>query len=180
LAKLQLNTFDWNDKTGSLDKLNCSVELLTSSIAELRDISKGMNADLITQQGLLRAVEEEIKSIRQTGLFTLDYSLTGTPVYLNAQQELIIFRIIQEAFNNIIKHARTKYASLQIQYTDSNMNFSISDSGTGYATDLPPKNSQAGLKNMKARTKMLGGTMKIQSKPGQGTTLTFTIPFESQ
>src|ERR1700675_755694 len=49
LVKLQLNTFDWNDKDGSSEKLNSSVKLLTKSIAELSDISKGLNADIIIQ-----------------------------------------------------------------------------------------------------------------------------------
>ncbi|HEY6062947.1 MAG TPA: ATP-binding protein, partial [Chitinophagaceae bacterium] len=178
LAKLQLNTFDWNDKDGSSDKLNSSVELLTKSIAELSDISKGMNADIIIQQGLLRAVEEEIKRIRLAGLFTLDYTITGIPVYMNAQQELIIFRIIQEAFNNIIKHAKPRSASLKLHYTDIKMHFTITDNGIGFDTGQSDKSRQAGLKNMAARAKMLGGTMLIESHPGHGTTLNFTIPFE--
>lgn len=176
LAKLQLNTFDWNDKEGSSDKLNSSVELLTKSIAELSDISKGMNADIIIQQGLLRAIEEEIRRIRQAGLFTVNYTLTGMPVYMNAQQELIIFRIIQEAFNNIIKHAKTWNASLQLHYTAIELQFTIADNGVGFDTGQPGKYQQAGLKNMATRTKMLGGTMIIESRPGQGASLNFTIP----
>lgn len=176
LAKLQLNTFDWDDKAGSSDKLKSSVELLTKSIAELSDISKGMNADIIIQQGLLRAVEEEIRRIRQAGLFTLEYTLAGIPVYMNAQQELIIFRIIQEAFNNIIKHSKTSSASLQLLYTDMKMQFTIADKGIGFDTELSAKNRQAGLKNMETRAKMLGGSMKIESRPGLGTSLNFTIP----
>jgi signal transduction histidine kinase len=180
LAKLQLNTFDWNDKAGSLDKLNSSVELLTKSIAELSDISKGMNADIIIQQGLLRAIEEEIRRIRQAGLFTIDYIFTGTPVYMNAQQELIIFRIIQEAFNNIIKHSKTRNAGLYLHYDDVKLGITIGDDGVGFDTEQSAKNRQAGLMNMETRAKMLGGKMKIESQPGQGTLLNFTIPFEKQ
>ncbi len=180
LAKLQLNTFDWNEKKGSNDKLNSSVELLTQSIAELSDISKGMNANIIIQQGLLQAVEEEIRRIRQTGLFILDYTVTGVPVYMNAHHELIIFRIIQEAFNNIIKHAKARSASLQLHYTDMKMHFTIGDNGIGFDTGQSARNRQAGLSNMVARTKMLGGTMIIESRPGHGTSLNFTIPFEKQ
>ncbi len=179
LAKLQLNTFDWNDKESSSDKLYNSVELLTKSIAELSDISKGMNADIIIQQGLLRAVEEEIRRIRLAGLFTLDYTLTGIPVYMNAQQELIIFRIIQEAFNNIIKHAKTRSASLQFHYTDMKMLFTITDNGIGFDTEQSAKYRQAGLKNMATRAKMLGGTMIIESRPGHGSSLNFTIPLKN-
>ena len=180
VAKLQLNTFDWNDKDGSSDKLNSSVELLTKSIAELSDVSKGLNADIIIQQGLLSAIEEEIKRILQAGLFTLDYILTGTPVYINAQQELIIFRIIQEAFNNIIKHSKTRSASMHLHYDDVKLHIAVADKGIGFDTGLSASTRHAGLKNMEGRAKMLGGQMKIKSRPGQGTSLNFTIPFEKQ
>ena len=180
LAKLQLNTFDWNDKGGSFDKLNSSVELLTKSIAGLSDISKGLNADIIIQQGLLSAVEEEIKRILQAGLFTLDFMLTGTPVYMKAQEELIIFRIIQEAFNNIIKHAKTRAVELHLHYDDVKLHIAIVDEGIGFDIGLSAKNRHAGLKNMEARTKMLGGQMKIKSRSGHGTSLNFTIPFKKQ
>jgi signal transduction histidine kinase len=180
LAKLELNTFDWNDKDVSSDKLNSSVELLSKSIADLSDISKGLNTDIIIQHGLLWAVEEEIKHIRQAGLFTLDFMLTGTPLYMKAQEELIIFRIIQEAFNNIIKHAKTASAGLHLHYDEVKLHIAIVDEGVGFDTGLSAKNRHAGLKNMEARTKMLGGQMKIKSRPGHGTSLNFTIPFEKQ
>ncbi len=180
LAKLQLNTFDWDDKTASSDKLSSSVKLLTKSIAELSDISKGLNTDIISQQGLLWAVEEEINRIRQAGLFTLDYILTGTPVYMNAQQELIIFRIIQEAFNNVIKHSMATNASLHLHYDDIKLHIAVADKGIGFDKELPDKNRHAGLKNMESRAKMLGGKMKIESRPGQGTSLNFTIPYKKQ
>lgn len=180
LAKLQLNTFDWNDRVESSDKLNNSVELLTRSITELSDISKGLNADIIIQQGLLRAVEEEIKRIRQAGLFSIDYRLTGTPVYLNAQQELIIFRIIQEAFNNIIKHSNSRNAFLHLHYDNVKLDFSIVDDGIGFDTKLSANNQHAGLVNMERRAKMLGGKMKIESLPEQGALINFTIPFKKQ
>ncbi|MDZ4810972.1 MAG: histidine kinase [Bacteroidota bacterium] len=64
LAKLQLHTFDWSDKEGSTNKMNFSIDLLTKSIAELSDISKGLNADIIIQHGLLQAIEEEVHRLR--------------------------------------------------------------------------------------------------------------------
>lgn len=180
LAKLQLHTFTWDDKEASTSKMNTSIELITKSITELSDISKGLNADIIIQHGLLKAIEEELNRIRQAGLFSVEYELTGTPVYMDSQQELIVFRIIQEAFNNIIKHAKTDKASLLLHYNNVKLTISVSDNGNGFDTGLSITNRQAGLKNMENRAKMLGGQMAISSQPGHGTTLTFTIPFEKQ
>lgn len=177
LAKLHLHTLNWNDKEQAGEKVHTSIELLTKSIAELSDISKGLNADVIIQHGLLHAVEEELLRIREAGLFRLDFELTGTPVYLDNQQELVIFRIIQESFNNIIKHAAAANARLAIHYNTEKLTITISDDGRGFDTELSGSNRAAGLKNMETRISLLKGTMNISSQIGKGTALLFTIPF---
>ena len=178
LAKLHLHTLDWNDKEKSVEKVNISTELLTQSIAELSDISKGLNADVIIQHGLLKAIENELQRIRRTGLFIIDYELTGTPLYMDNQKELIIFRIIQEAFNNIIKHAGAGNARLALHYNAVKLIVTISDDGKGFDTELAGISSQAGLKNIETRIKILNGDININSRPGNGTVLLFNIPFE--
>lgn len=179
LAKLQLNTFDWNNRALSTEKLNQSVELLSRSIGDLNHLSRGLNAEIIIQQGLLRAVEDEVYRIRKAGLFTLEYSLTGEPVFLPEQSELIIFRIIQEAFNNIIKHAQARHTLLALHYNSVKLTITITDDGHGFDSELLSQSKQAGLKNMQTRSQLLGGQMNINTQPGQGCTLTFTIPFKN-
>jgi len=178
LVKLYLHTLDWNDKKISGEKVENSIGLLTKSIEGLSDISKGLNADIIIHQGLLKAVEEEIERIRQTGLFTITYELTGAPIYMDNQKELIIFRIVQEAFNNIIKHAGAGNTRLTLHYNISKLVIIISDDGKGFDIELTGNNRQAGLKNMETRIKILKGNMHIDSRPGKGTVLSFNIPFE--
>lgn len=178
LAKLHLHTLDWTDLEKTEEKVVTSIELLTNSIAELSDISKSLNADIIIQHGLLKAIEDELQYIRQAGLFTLDFELTGTPLYMDNRKELIIFRIIQESFNNIIKHSEAENAKLALHYDTEKLIISISDDGMGFDTKLPGVNRQAGLKNMETRIKILKGEMQINSQPGTGTVLLFKIPFE--
>jgi two-component system, NarL family, sensor kinase len=131
LAKLNLHTLDRHNPEASDHKIRNSIELLTKTIGELSDISKGLNADIIIQHGLLKALEEEMQRIRQTGMFSLSYEVEGTPVYLQNQQELIIFRIIQESFNNIIKHAGASDASLLLRYSPADPAITITDNGRG-------------------------------------------------
>jgi len=178
LAKLQLNTFTWDNRTKSELKIGASIELLTQSIKDLSDISKGLNADFISQHGLIKAVDDEVQRIRQAGLFTVDININGDPIYMDAKKELIIFRIIQEAFSNIIKHAQARQSELSLYYNTVSLYIAISDDGNGFDTGVIPANGQAGLNNMQTRTKMLGGTMNINSLPGNGTILSFTIPFK--
>jgi two-component system, NarL family, sensor kinase len=178
LAKLQLHTMDWNNKEQSVEKVDTSIGLLTQSINDLSDISKGLNAGIIIQNGLIKALEDEVQRIRRASLFSIDSILTGNPIYMDAQKELIIFRIVQEAFNNIIKHAEARHVELSLHYNATRLYIAVGDDGNGFDTSLTRTNRQAGLKNMETRTKMLGGTMNISSQPGQGTLLSFTFPFE--
>ncbi|MBK9569428.1 MAG: ATP-binding protein [Chitinophagaceae bacterium] len=178
LAKLHLHTIEWKDNDKACEKVENSIELLSKSIAELSDLSKSLNADIIIQHGLLKAIEEEVQRIREAGLFSVSYEFAGTPVYMDSQKELIIFRIVQEAFNNIIKHAGASNAQLSIQYYLSKMVITISDDGSGFDTKLAVTNQKAGLKNMETRIKILKGDIQINSRPGNGTELSFIIPFE--
>lgn len=178
LVKLQLHTLNWNDKEQLEEKVNASIELLSESINDLSDISKGLNADIIIQQGLIKALQEEVQRIRKAGLFTVENILTGNPLYMNAQKELIIFRIIQEAFNNIIKHAEAGHVELSLHYDAERLYIAVGDDGNGFDTNFAHNDLKAGLRNMETRIKMLRGTMNISSLPGYGTTLSFSIPFD--
>jgi signal transduction histidine kinase len=176
LVKLHLNTLNLSDKDELPKKINSSVELLTRSINDLSDISKGLNADIIKQQGLIKALESEVRRIRDVGLFTLNSSLTGNPIYMDGQKELILFRVVQEAFNNIIKHAKANHIELSLHYDSEILYITINDNGNGFDTSLAQESQKAGLKNMEARIKTLQGTMSISSLPELGTSLSFNIP----
>jgi signal transduction histidine kinase len=178
LAKLYLNTLDQCSQEVSSDKIKSSIDLLTKSINELSDISRGLNSNIVVQHGLVKAVEDELQRIRQAGLFEIKYFLDGDPVFMNNQRELIIFRIIQEAFNNIIRHAKATEAQLRIHYKQPHLQILVRDNGKGFEAGETNFKRHAGLKNMETRIKMLRGIMKIQSSYGTGTSLSFLIPIE--
>lgn len=177
LAKLRLNTLNWDNRDELKEKVTATIDLLTQSINDLSDISKSLNADIFKQQGLIRSVEDEVKRIRQVGLFAIDSWLTGMPVYMDVERELIVFRVIQEAFNNIIKHAEAQHAELSMHYDARRLYIAIDDDGNGFDPSLSRSGKKAGLRNMETRIKLLRGTMSISSRPNSGTNLSFSIPF---
>ena len=179
LAKLHLNTMDLNNKEQTATQVAYSVDLLTQSIANLRDISRSLNSELLASQGLIKALDMEINRIRKTGLFEIEFEISGDPVYLDTQKELVIFRIIQEGFNNIIKHARATRSIIDLNFSGQNLNILIRDDGIGFnfsPDNSPVSTGKSGLANMKTRTSMIGGTMSIQSEAGKGSRLIFNIP----
>jgi len=179
LAKLQLNTLDANDQEKASLQIHSSVELLGESITHLKNISRSLNADIINSYGLTKAIENEIARISDIGSILIRLEIQGEPIYLDAQKELIIFRIIQESLNNILKHSAASATNVALDYNDSQLIIKIIDNGKGFihsSLNEHSSNGKAGLKNMESRTKMIRGKMQIQSSPGNGTTLKFTIP----
>jgi signal transduction histidine kinase len=180
LAKLHLNTFDWNDKEKMAYQLRSSVELIGQSISSLSDISKSLHSDIISSQGLKIAIDNEIKKIGRTGLFPISLVVTGNPVYMNVQKELIIFRIVQEAFNNMIKHAKATKAEVNMHYNTNGLQITLHDNGCGFIVSdhmTSNKIGKAGLSNMETRAKAINGNMQVVSSINKGTTLSFYIPY---
>lgn len=180
LAKLHLNTLNWNEKEKMAGQINSSIELIGQSITNLSDISKSLNSDIINSQGLITAVQKEVQKIGETGLFSIKVNLTGDPIYMDLQKELITFRMIQEAFNNIIKHAKATEVEVILHYDKTGVNIKIRDNGHGFIPLNPAltnKTGKAGLKNMETRAKMLSGNIKIESIIDKGTILSFYIPY---
>ena len=180
LAKLHLNTIN-PDQLGQANfQVNSSIELISKSINNLSGISKSLNSDIIGSQGLIKALENEIQRIRETGLFSIEFCITGEPAYMDTKKDVIIFRIVQEGFNNIIRHAKASHSRLVLHYDSNALNISITDNGVGFdvagEVNTTHKN-KAGLKNMETRTKMIGGMMQIDSSTGKGSVLKFIIPF---
>ena len=177
LAKLQLNTVNIDDKGATVQVVSSSINLLSKSINDLSDLSKSMNPDIISQEGLIDALENETARISKSALFKINTEINGNPVFLDAQKELIIFRIIQEAFNNIIKHACAQNVGLDLYYHTNRIEITIIDDGKGFDPKHLSTRNGAGLNNMKTRAKVFNGEVSIESNSGSGTKISISIPF---
>lgn len=180
LSKLYLNTLNYKDLAALQDKISISVTLIGEAIHNLSNISKSLNADIIKHYGLLKALENEINALRKTGLYEIQYQVSGAPVFMDCKKELILFRIVQEAFNNIIKHARAKKISLLLHYCASQLELQVADDGIGFSMDEVQKRKKirptAGLNNIRQRTKILNGECLIKGNDNAGATIKISIP----
>lgn len=181
LAKLNLNTFEWNFADKARHQVDSSLEQISKAITDLSNLSKGMNSELISNQGLMEVLKKETDKLRELNLFDLDFRISGSPIFMDSQKELIIFRIIQEAINNIIKHAKASWVRLNVDYCIDHISVLISDNGKGFrlneAEQNKNKESMAGLNNMKKRAALLNGRTNISSTVNSGTTVLVTIPY---
>lgn len=179
LAKLNLNTIDITEQDELKEKIKDSKLLVSKAIQDLRDLSKSMNTDNIEAIGLIRAIEYEMEMIRKAG-FSGELNIEGKTVRLDPQKELILFRIVQEVLNNIIKHAEADGIIVTVVYEEKEIKLNVKDNGKGF--DLAPLNESSdsgyglGIRNMHNRAKLIGADFKINSSSGNGTEICLTVP----
>ncbi|HMK26692.1 MAG TPA: sensor histidine kinase [Chitinophagaceae bacterium] len=181
LAKLNLNTMDVAKTEQLQGKIDNTLSQVSKAINDLRDLSKSFNTDNITAIGLVRAIESELEMIKKTDFLKTEFNSTGVKKKLEPQKELILFRIVQEALHNIIKHAGAKTVKVSATYTDKDLELQIADDGKGF--DLSPINQEGetgfglGLRNMQNRAKLIGADFSMNSMAGEGTFVKIILPF---
>ena len=179
LAKLTINTMDHTEPETLQEKINDSKQLVGKAIQDLRDLSKSLDTDYVTQMGLIKSIEYEFQLIKKTGNYETYLIQQGNPYRLSHQHELILFRIFQEVMNNIIKHAKASSITVNVSYFPENFLFQINDDGQGfdlsrYGTEI--EKSGLGIRNMQNRSRLMGAAFNIDSEPGKGTTIKITLP----
>ena len=179
LAKLNLNTINWNNAGHPQEKVGGSINFISRAIEDLSYISKALHTGFIEENGLLKALELEINKIQKLGIFNVRYDVTGSPVYMQTQKELVIFRIIQEVLNNCIKHAEATALEVLLNYQNDFVAIELNDNGKGFArkSTFDQTGKGTGLMNIVKRAAYINGTCQINSFPGKGTTVHLKIPF---
>jgi two-component system, NarL family, sensor kinase len=179
LAKLNLNTLDWKNTNKLADSISSSIQIIGTVINELSNLSRSMNSEIIKNLGLHKAIRMELERVEQIAQIKVDFTIEGDPVFMDCHKELVLFRIIQEAFNNIIKHSQASQVKLNFIYNTENLDAIIEDNGNGFLpAEINYKDKMhAGLINMKNRAKAFGGTMELISNPNEGTKIYITAPY---
>lgn len=183
LAKLNLNVLDLEKIEKSKELINSSVDLISKSINDLSDISKSLNSDGIAHQGLLKALELEMERIKKINKFRTHFKVLGNPVFFDSQKELVLYRIAQEALNNVIKHSSAEDIFMTVCFTSTTIRMSVKDNGKGFFYSNNKEEFQrdrkAGLTNMHLRAALINGDMEIDSEIGKGTVISITAALDT-
>jgi two-component system NarL family sensor kinase len=176
LAKLNLATFI-NITDDNHKKLSDTRNLVSKAINDLRDLGRSMHGDKIAEMGLQNAVETELKFLQNTGKFQAHLSMSGISYKLKPQVQMVLFRIVQEALHNEIKHSKAKNISVHFTYDDISFSLTLQDDGVGFDFEkLYPGKSGIGLQSMKKRAALIGGEFSIYSSENNGTTVIIKLP----
>ncbi len=152
----------------------------SSALQQIRSMIFELRPVILQTQGLTAALHTYVKRLREVEGVTIHAKLEDWSERLPARLEEICFAIVQEALNNIKKHAEANNIWLQVARQDESLVVTIRDDGKGFEETrlevLESQEGHLGLLNMRERTEMVGGELAIRSQPGWGTRITLTIP----
>ncbi|MEW6033363.1 MAG: PAS domain S-box protein [Chloroflexota bacterium] len=146
----------------------------------VRRTSQALRPPMLDDLGLLATLRWLLDELgRQSGI-EARLEVLGTERRFHPEVELTVFRIVQEALRNIERHSHASKASVTVEFKPDKTVFSVSDNGKGFdvsqsLSDLP-RSGKLGLAGIEERVRLLGGTVKVNSEPGRGTTLTVETP----
>lgn len=178
-VKLNINTIDLYKLEETQSKLAESKELISKAIQDLRNVAKSLNTDFINEAGLAACIEYQLHFLEKTGLYTTHFYMSDTWCKSQPQTELVLFRVIQELLNNIVKHAEASAVEVRLECNAGKLKITVSDNGKGFlqpVTALADGSKGLGLGNMKKRMAVIQGSLQIDSMPGRGTTATIEVP----
>jgi signal transduction histidine kinase len=149
-----------------------SMDMLDSSIQEMRRVAHNMMPETLVKYGLDTALKDFCNDITQSGVLNIAYSSIGLEKAVIEQTTAItIYRIVQELINNTIKHAVAAKAIVQVSLTNGLLSVTVEDDGKGFDTTLLNEAKGIGWENIKNRVEFLKGRLDVTSQQGKGTSV---------
>ena len=153
-----------------------TLSLVDESCREVRAISHQMMPNVLLKLGLHMAVKDFIDKIDAASL-KVTLETFGLNESIDPNVEIVLYRVIQESVNNVIRHARASTLYIQLDKDAESITVTIEDNGTGF--DTTKSRDGIGLKSIKARVAFLNGKVDYDSAPGKGTLVAVYIPYKA-
>ncbi len=177
-AKMNLSAFESNvafqDKTQEI-ALEKIIGLVDESCREIRSVSHNMMPNALLKNSLSTAVRDFIDKLDKKALNVHIYT-EGLDERLDSNMESVLYRVIQECVNNVIKHAEANTLDISITRDETEISVTIEDNGKGFDVQKKSESGGIGLKNIRSRIEYLKGTVDFDSKPGKGTLVAVHVP----
>jgi signal transduction histidine kinase len=166
-------------KSGDRARLEGAVEEALGDMArdidELRALISELRPATLDQLGLIAAVEDLTDRVSHGAEIELEADLAVDVGRLDPELETVVYRLVQEALNNVVKHAGAGRVHLQLRSDEDRLDLLISDDGQGF--DPGAEHGGFGLAGMRERVELAGGELQIESTPGSGTRVLASVPF---
>lgn len=148
-----------------------SYALVDSASVEIRRIAHSMMPEVLMRLGLVNALKDLCDNISAGKLIKVSLEVHGIQSRFNSNTEIMLYRIIQELLNNIMKHANATEVIIQFIKEEERLSVVVEDNGQGFNTQQFDESKSAGLETVKSRVSYLNGKLSIDSEKGIGTTI---------
>jgi signal transduction histidine kinase len=176
--KLNLSTLgsqiQFNDKDSAISYEKTLV-MTDQACRDVRSISHQMMPNVLLKAGLASAVRDFLDKI-DARVLQVHLDVFGLQERLENNTEAVLYRVIQEAVNNVIKHSGANSLYIQLSKEEEGISATIEDNGTGFDVNEMEKFNGIGLKNITSRISFLKGTVEFDSAPGRGTVVSIWVP----
>lgn len=154
-------------------------ETVRGTLGEIRKIIFDLRPMALDDLGLIPTLRKYIDDFTQRYPLHVEFITQGETSRLPTSIEVVIFRMIQEAMNNVAKHAKASNVIVQLRFYKDRVTSMVKDDGIGFDNNKKTRQPSFGIMGMKERMKLLDGEMTIESAPGEGTCVTFSIPLKA-
>jgi two-component system, NarL family, sensor kinase len=148
-----------------------SYELVDNASVEVRRIAHNMMPEVLMKLGLADGLNDMCNNISSGKLLKVNFQAYGMEKRLNASTEIMLYRIVQELINNIIKHSQATEAIVQFNRDGNRLQVTVEDNGRGFSTIEADGLHHSGLETVQSRVDYLNGKLSIESQQGLGTTV---------
>ena len=153
-----------------------SMDMLDSSIKEMRRVAHNMMPEALVKFGLDVALKDFCNDINQSGALQVSYQSIGMDdAVIHSNVAITVYRIVQELINNSIKHAEASTAVVQLAKEGDQLNITVEDDGKGFDAAILAQAKGIGWNNIQNRVEILKGKLDVQSQPGSGTSVFIEI-----
>ncbi|MEY2411880.1 MAG: hypothetical protein QOD84_486 [Acidobacteriaceae bacterium] len=151
-------------------------EIAQSALDKVRSLSQALHPVMLDEAGLETTLDWYIPTFERQAGIAVHYEKSGQSFPMDASAAVHVYRVVQEALNNILRHAGTKTAWVRLQYKADKLELEIEDHGSGIV--LPPDNRGIGLVAMRERAQLLEGSLDFLQPSGGGTLVRLIVPKE--
>ena len=157
------------------EELTGMVSMIEALIDTVRKIATELRPGILDHMGLIAAIEWKIKQFRLKNKICCEYEIEEMDMKFTKNETTFIYRILQEIFTNVTRHAKATNMWVAISYKDGNFIMKVSDNGVGFDIQSGLQKGSLGLRGMIERAKSIGGEILLESEPGKGTTTTLIL-----
>lgn len=166
-----------SDENERINLINRSYDNIYDAINEIRSISRSLVPPSIGDLGLIESIEDLVENIRATKKLYIEFCYAGDiDDLLGQKQKLMLFRVIQEQVNNVLKHANANNIIIELMIDGHMINLAVSDDGKGFDVEEVKNNKGVGLQNIASRTELFNGKINIVTAPNKGCKLNIHVP----